>query len=300
MISRFIIRLLILSGILLLILSLFFGFYRFHINKFKLDENIDIIISGDSHTQSSVNDSILNHSVNVSQSSEPYLYSYNIIKFLVKKNPQIKTVILGYSFNNLTESYDGVIYDEEWTKLNYPKYLPMLDAESYRLLISGNAKGILKSAPNICSTTLNVLIKPSVISSYPFLGHFYGSPHSNMNDSTIKKAIFRHYMKNSGEQEFSDIQGEYLRKIVQFCNSRQIRIILLNTPVNKRYYDKIPAKFISKYYSMANELKQQAVLFDLHDYHLADSCFGDGDHLNIFGAEILSKKLDSLMTEKFD
>jgi len=298
MISRFVIRLLILSGILLLILSLFFGYYRFHIHKFKLDKNISIIVAGDSHTQSSVNDSILKHSVNVSQSSEPYLYSYSILKFLIKNNPQITTVILGYSFNNLTESYDEVIFEEEWTKLNYPKYLPILDAESYWLLITRNNVGMLKSLPNICSATLEVMIKPVVISSFPFLGHYYGSPQSNMNDSTIDIAINRHYLKDSGDQKLSDIQVEYLRKIVQFCNQRKVKVILLNTPVNRKYFDKIPAKFIREYYSVAKELEQQTIFFDLHDYYLADNCFGDGDHLNMYGAEILSRKLDSLLTEK--
>lgn len=298
MISKFVIRLLFLSGIILLILSLFFGYYRVFIIKLKLDKNISIIVAGDSHTQSAVNDSILNHSVNVSQSSEPYIYTYSIIKFLIKNNPQINTVIVGYSFNNLTESYNEVIFEEEWTKLNYPKYLPILDTESYWLLIARNAIGILKSLPNICSATMKVMFKPVEISVFPFLGHYYGSPHSNLNDSTINVAIKRHYLKESGHQELSDIQVKYLRKIVQFCNHRQVKVILLNTPVNRKYFDKIPAKFIRKYYSIAKELEQQTIFIDLHDYHLADSCFGDGDHLNMYGAEILSRELDSLVIEK--
>ena len=116
-----------------------------------------------------------------------------------------------------------------------------------------------------------------------------------MQWTTINNAIKRHYYKQSGEKSFSILQEQYLMKITQFCNKRQIKVILLNTPISKEYSEKIPIKFKTKYYNLVRELENQSVLLDFHDLNIKRDCYGDGDHINELGAKILSFKLDSIL-----
>ncbi|MEP6711607.1 MAG: hypothetical protein ABJA37_04280 [Ferruginibacter sp.] len=278
-------------------MSVFTWTYYHQVAKVKFGKNINIMVCGDSHTESAVNDEILQHSINISHSSEPYFYTYNVIKTLINNNPRINTIIMGYSFHSLSGSYDVAIFKEEFTKTMYPDYLPILDARSISTLVSKNIYGISRSIPNVLKNMFySILNKPSNVASYPFIGHYYKSRNSNINDSTINKAIMRHYYKkDSAECEFSAIQEEYLKQIIQFCNNRNIKLILLSTPVSKGYYDKIPIKFVNNYYLKASEFKQQANLLDLHDLKLSKECYGDGDHINEYGAKILTTKLDSLL-----
>ena len=73
--------------------------------------------------------------------------TYNVIRTLVNSNPQIKTVILGYSYHSLSEIYDDVVYKEEGRGDFYSTYLPILDKESIILLANHNFNGIVKSFP---------------------------------------------------------------------------------------------------------------------------------------------------------
>jgi hypothetical protein len=112
----------------------------------------------------------------------------------------------------------------------------------------------------------------------------------------IDRAIWRHFVFNPDNTEFSNIQEDYLKQIVGFCSQKHLKIILLNTPICKAYYDSIPVKFINKFYSVVNELKQQAVLFDFHALDMEERNYGDADHLNSLGAKVFTMKLDSLLS----
>ena len=67
MIYRFFKKIAILVALILVILTVFLVYYHNQIDNLKIDNNINVIVCGDSHTQSAINDSILEHSLNISQ-----------------------------------------------------------------------------------------------------------------------------------------------------------------------------------------------------------------------------------------
>ena len=83
--------------------------YKQKLQKCQFNKNISTVICGDSHPMSAINDNILKNSINISNDSQHYIYTYNVLKIVVKNNPQIKTVILGSSFHSFGE-YDKVIF----------------------------------------------------------------------------------------------------------------------------------------------------------------------------------------------
>lgn len=57
--------------------------------------------------------------------------------------------------------------------------------------------------------------------------------------------------------------------------------------------------FIELYYSEIQKYlnKEHIYFLDYSRYNLPDSCFGDGHHLNIKGAQIFSKEINNKLKE---
>ena len=72
------------------IVSIALGLLSVFISKktfdYKFKEKKNILIVGNSHTECSVNDSIISNSVNLSQSASSYFYSYMKIREFTKYN----------------------------------------------------------------------------------------------------------------------------------------------------------------------------------------------------------------------
>ena len=95
--------------IFLLSLILFFSFYLSQ-QAFILDSNISEIYVGNSHIKMSVNDNLLTKGKNVGDFSEPFYYSYYKIKKKLSDNPNVKKIYLGFSYHNLSNTYDAVVF----------------------------------------------------------------------------------------------------------------------------------------------------------------------------------------------
>ena len=273
--------------------------YKQKLHNVSFNKNISIVICGDSHPMSAINDSILKNSINISNHSQHYIYTYNVLKIALKNNPQIKTVILGSSFHSFNE-YDKIIFDADKATPHYPTFFPILDYESATLIISNNFLSFIKSSKGVIKSIIKSIISnDNSYQSYPFFGYYYKSKNNNLNDSTVITAINRHYYQlNGNEQELSDYQYIYLNKIVELCKKNNIRLIIINTPISNNYYKKIPKKFISNYYNTISNFKNDIDFWDFHSLPLENACFGDGDHLNAIGAKVLTIKIDSILENK--
>ncbi|MEO5941803.1 MAG: hypothetical protein ABIP30_10505 [Ferruginibacter sp.] len=270
--------------------------YKQRIDTLKFKKNISILVCGDSHTECGINDSILKNAVNISNSSEHFLYTFNVLNHLLRNNQQIKTVILGCSFHSF-DGYDNILFEGDRAQSMYARYFPILDFESMASIMHRNASGIFKSGINMYGKMAISIIKDSKFyEDYPFIGTYYKSDNSNLNDSTVITAIRRHYYQENGKlQEFSNYQKLYFSKIVELCIKNNVKLIIINTPISNNYLKRVPHKFILNYYSTISHLDNRISFWDFHSLDLENKFFGDGDHLNSNGAKILTLKIDSMM-----
>ncbi|MDR2414458.1 MAG: hypothetical protein LBD64_05695, partial [Odoribacteraceae bacterium] len=88
------------------------------------------------------------------------------------------------------------------------------------------------------------------------------------------------------------LQKEYLLKIVDLCRSRNVELILINTPTYK------PEKYgnLDKLRAYYNTYLPGVKYMDYSAFPLPDSCYGDISHLNYKGAEVFSKYLQENFT----
>ena len=293
--KKFIIKALIFLVIPVFLACVTIFIYKSKVNNIRIDESTHILILGDSHTQSGIDDSKIKNSLNISQSSEHFLYSYNVLKLLLDNNSQIDKVILGVSYHSFGKSYDKYIQDEDKTIVMFPRYLPILDKES----ITDINELPLKQLKGIFKNIVIGLFNNSAIQNYSFIGSFYNSNRSNLNDSTINAAIQRHYFTESGNvQKYSDYQVKYLNKIVELCSAKNIELIVVNTPINNNYYKNIPENFVTNYYSTIQLFGDKIYFYDFHSVFFPKDCYGDGDHLNSIGAKRLSLLISERINEE--
>lgn len=298
MVIKFLKKSLLMFSLIAIVVCVYILIFKYQISNIKINKNIHILVCGDSHTQSAINDAEFKNILNVSQSSEPYLASFNVIRTLTNNNPQIKTIVLGYSFHSLSNTSDDVVYKEKYKVDFYARYMPIFDIESIAIISKHNLRGLIKSIPNSLNTWNTLKNLPNIheidYKNYIFFGNYYMSKTSNFNEKTIKSSIQRHYFEENKIANFSIIQEKYLTKIVNLCSEKKLKLFLINTPITNCYLKKIPEKFIKNYYNTIKKIGDKAFLIDFHNLKLKKYCFGDGDHINTYGAKILSDKLDSI------
>jgi hypothetical protein len=103
----------------------------------------------------------------------------------------------------------------------------------------------------------------------------------------LQKAIELEENKEMTKNEYSEYQLEYLLKIIELCNNKDVELILFNSPTynSKKYGDlSLLADYYNTYFSNITYL-------DFSSFVLPDYGYGDIGHLNFKGAEIFSQYL---------
>ena len=85
-----------------------------HFANFKIKESSRILIVGHSHSECAYNDSLINNVVNFSQSGESYFYTYFKTKKFIEQNPNIQTVLIEFSNNQIAFSMNNWIWAEKY------------------------------------------------------------------------------------------------------------------------------------------------------------------------------------------
>ena len=79
----------------------------------NINNGINTLVIGDSHTELAINDSLLNNTLNISTPAEGYIFTYMKLRNILKNNSQIRNIMLGVSYHNFSSYYDKYIYEEE-------------------------------------------------------------------------------------------------------------------------------------------------------------------------------------------
>lgn len=249
---------------------------------FKFSKQTKVLIIGDSHTECAINDSILNNSMNFSQSGDNYLYSYTKLTLFKKNNPKLKHVILSYSYFNLLEYQNDWYTAPRYIQFKGSKYFRHLDKESIIDIFLMNPKGAISSLPNILKDNFIKILKNSKdVKKYDY-GEFLALNYIRKPSSELI---------SKDENLYSEIQKKYLKKIYSFCMSNDIKLRLIVTPL---YHSK--ELFSNKTIKEFNDFKEneltQADLFNYADFILNDTMFADNEHLNKYGAKVFSEFLN--------
>lgn len=167
------------------------------------------------------------------------------------------------------------------------QYLPLLEIEDYLFLIRNKPTSLAFGLFN------QVLFPSYLLKGRKIYGGYRDLKHNNLINILEKQ-------KKEGEKESdlfteSAIEKDYLKKIIEYCESRKITLILVNTPLHKSIQNKQNAlyEFYNNYFS-------NIIFYDFSKMELKDSYFGDLVHLSPSGAAYFSEWFEKEQLLKID
>lgn len=255
-----------------------------------LDNNISTLIMGDSHTIFEINGSLFPNTQNISKTAEGYIFSYLKLRSILNNNSQIKNIILGVSYHNLSAYYDDYIYGND-SYYSISQFIALMELEEILYLLrlspsSQNMKSILQnSLKNIYQYKRN---------QYPFISgtNISRAPQSIDNQIITNTINNQYYSKKQGE--ISEINVRFLKQIVDLCRAKNVQITFLNTPLYKDYLAKVPPEILMEYKTIVRDL--DVAVIDLSTLNLSQDCFfPDGEHMSYKGALQMSEYLGKLV-----
>lgn len=251
---------------------------------FQLPNSVHSLILGHSQPECAFNDSLISNVKNMAQGGEAYFYTYQKIKKLLPENPQIKTVYLSFSNNQIEPRMDEWTYDDEHLGNYFPKYAAQLDGEDYALLLQHNYKAVLSGELKALKNNLTFLAKGEndFLKNNNWGGYLYLK--RNKLDSIIK-VNFIQTIKKEFSHSVSTINVSYLKKIVEFCQQKNVKIIFYRTPVHPILFNEYNEQ---KFQQLRKQKFAKIPFLDFHDFKLTNDEMGDFDHLNFKGARKFS------------
>jgi len=251
-----------------------------------IDAQVDTLVLGDSHVEVAIDDSVHPRIQNMAASSEGYIYTYAKLKELLKHNPHIKHIVLGFSYHNLSDYYDKYITGENAGQV-VQKYIDVLHGEEVRELFEANKTLLVLPAFKNAFRELN--------NSPAYLGGFRVLKGEHTFDpEAMRRRVKLQYYENETICGYSAINIKYLIKINALCKENGVDLTLLSTPLHNQYVKEIPESFRDIYSDLIKQNGLQIIDFDdleLEDYHF----FPDGDHMNAVGAEVVTPRCVNLL-----
>lgn len=261
--------------------------------RFDIPSNRKILVMGDSNSQCAVDDSIFTSCKNVSSSGESYLYTFIKLRKILGSNQSLQIVMLSFSPHNIFDN--GWMFDKKHMNSFFASYYPLMRSGEWTCLLKGNPRAFMSSFGNITKRSIRNIFyslkRKKLFSAY-------GGYHKiNRNDLETDKVLLQRgeplpFFKIPEETVVSKTEELYLGKIISLCESKGVKIVLVNFPKREEILS-YPKYGIRQYYAYYDEKLSRIDFLDLSHYSLPDDSYGDLVHLNSKGASVFSYYLQN-------
>ncbi|NRD23503.1 hypothetical protein HNV10_09650 [Winogradskyella litoriviva] len=258
-------------------------------SKFKIDENSTYVVFGHSHPSYAYNDSIIKNFKNLADAGESYFYTYQKVKNIIPNNPQIQTVFIEFTNNQIDSKINEWIWGFEKMSYFLPTYLTFINKEDFSLLYDNNREDLtsclsIAAKKNIYRTINNDF---NIINSIDG----YKSTKINKLDEMLEEA--KSDTTNYGiNYKISESNINYLKKIITFCKAHNKDVFLIRSPQHK---DLPVLKNENYYQDIKKKHFKNVTLLDFNSFKLPNTFYVDLDHLNSLGANRFSKMFNNLL-----
>jgi hypothetical protein len=271
---------------ILIAIKLFGILYICSFISFRIPQEKDILIVGDSHTECAINDNIFKRSVNISQSAEAYLYSYLKLRKFLNANHHINKVILSFHGGSIDISRDRWITGEVYIKDHFTKYIYLFTKDEFFFMIKNKPflSAVIKTSAHSRDIILKLITKRDSTYADLYLGGYLWLDRDKL-DEDLERA------KNiePEQHKYALYTYDYIIKIYELCKQYDVELILFNSPTyNSEIYGNkdVLLDYYNNHFSTIRYL-------DLSDFTLPKYGYGDINHLNYKGAEVFSKYLEN-------
>jgi hypothetical protein len=259
----------------------------------KHAKEINILCLGESHAFSGIDPTYLQlKSFNGSHVMQSLNYDLAVLEKHENKLTALKYLLVPISYNSFTERLENG--REKWRVKNYFLYYKtrtILPPAYYTEILS------LPLQINIGRLTDYYIKKSSPITT-DSLGHGLEYKLENQKNlaqtGKIAARIQTSANFNNWEKNVRD-----LNKIASICKKKNITLILFTPPASSYYAKNLDLEQLKKTISSAQHItsKNKNIYYInfLHDINFTDNDFYDANHLSEFGAQKLTKKINTFI-----
>ncbi|MDO5973997.1 hypothetical protein [Flavivirga jejuensis] len=225
---------------------------------------------------------------NLAESGESYYYMFFKLKQVIDQNESIKVVFVEYSNNQINENMNKWIWAEKYINFRYPQYSSFMNISDKLILARNNPTGYLNSFSLALKKKTYSILKQDFDYSNKIGGYLYlerDKTDSLVNSITSKKTPLN-------KLSISEYNLDYLSRILQYCEAKRKKVILIRSPMHKKYSGYSNELFYNK---IRNEKYPNIEYLDFSKFPLTNSEFGDLEHLNFKGAKVFSKWFSDIL-----
>ena len=247
-------------------------------------KEIETLILGNSHTFYGIEpDMFSSGAFNAAHVSQTFDLDYAILQKYSDKLSNLKTVIIPVSYFSLFEKLELDV--EKWRLKDYFIYydlnVPLSFIDRFEIFSKGNIENfknrVLKNTPGITES-----------------GRWICGQKADLQESG-KIAAKRHTIeRDTAQMMFPEMQG-YLKDIMEFCQKKNYKVILLTMPAWHTYMENVDAwqwqKTLETVQALEKKYENAHYFNFMADSQFFADDFCDGDHLNSQGAEKISRML---------
>ena len=260
-------------------------------------DTLKYLLLGDSHIQNAIDPRILKNSFNYSSANENYIQTYYKLKSVVEdKNKIPEYIVLPIDVSSFSGfRSDRFKYDAYWTRyMDYFELKKVKDDWSYiTKWLSGK---FFSYAGNYETIFRYWIVSRNSLGELHFGFKARYEKLANREDkSEFSERRAKLYIDK--ENYFDKDLSLYFQKILDYCENKSIKVILIRLPVDEHYYEFVATMMpIENYYEKIDEIisKYKIIQYNI-DYH--NLFFGkleflrNPDHVNYKGAPIVSQML---------
>lgn len=279
-----------------------------YIYNFAPKDSIDLLFIGSSHSYCAFNTKVFDNylginSYNLGTHSQSIQGSYYMVKEILKKQTPKIIILEAYSLikekDDNTVSYMNTrnIYDEMKFSLNKLALANESFPKKDILFLTFNTTTYHEKWKNFKETIPNFNFKTVEPDYKGFLG-------KNLNNirGTLNYELYEKEYKNKYNESFPERNIELLEELAQFLKSKNIKLIIVSTPV-------IPRDSIlkGKYCFETNEnIKKiiekyniDVINFNDGNLKLEKIQFLDDVHVSLAGSDLISERTAEILKEKY-
>lgn len=270
-------------------------------------KNTKIIAFGDSHPTRAFNPMIVKNSFNYGSHGENYVQTYYKLKKLLEKENNIELVLIQMDLHNFYDNFqegDNMYFWKDYIDpyelgidsgsliKTYPSYLFKSNFVSYLSGLSIVFESFVRNSGEILK--MGFQPKPSL---------------RRLTKEYLEQRINGHFKKD--KEYISRRSLKYFHKILGLLKEKGIKAALIRYPVSKYYYNAARQRIQeSTFQGLLENTKKQypnvdlfldfsKVFFNDDMTDLRKSVFYDHDHVNIYGANILSKNICEIIENHY-
>ena len=248
-----------------------------------IKNEVNAIAIGHSHVECGLSEAHFPGLQNFGKSGEALYYGCLKAKKIIESRPQVKTVFIELSANQLDQHMKDWIGDDEHFERAMKSYFFLLDNKVKRefffsfpfqysvskLLAEKKLLSLLCGSKDKCNT-----------SEMEWGG--YLSRDKMISDSLQLQEFSR-------EQTLIPYQPNLISIVdfIQFCKMKDVQVVLLRVPVHRTELN----IFETSFQKLVQENFNGITFLDYRRMDLPDDCFLDREHLNAKGAELFTTKL---------